>query len=224
MLIVLKTASTSRLKEDKMDIKDIYKRVKAIDENQSVEECGIMPMPGSPDQQDNVSMNLSMNASGAGGIRDLMGILRNIEHGENPAQDAGGTDELNALFGQPETHESDLLLGAEPEMEEDFGNSMQGASGVTKHDVATMTDMGSNDGRGDHEARKVNGGGNPMRESLVDRLTELYQEIKEGDRKTMSRAAKGNEKYGKDGMQALAKAGREGKSLEPIKAKYNKYD
>jgi hypothetical protein len=42
--------------------------------------------------------------------------------------------------------------------------------------------------------------------------------------KTMSRAAKGNEKYGKDGMKALAKAGREGKSLEPIKAKYNKYD
>jgi len=41
---------------------------------------------------------------------------------------------------------------------------------------------------------------------------------------TMSRAAKGNEKYGKDGMKALAKAGREGKSLEPIKAKYNKYD
>ena len=40
----------------------------------------------------------------------------------------------------------------------------------------------------------------------------------------MSRAAKGNEKYGKDGMKALAKAGREGKSLEPIKAKYNKYD
>jgi len=46
----------------------------------------------------------------------------------------------------------------------------------------------------------------------------------EAKEKTMSRAAKGNEKYGKAGMQALAKAGREGKSLEPIKAKYNKYD
>jgi hypothetical protein len=43
-------------------------------------------------------------------------------------------------------------------------------------------------------------------------------------KQTMSRAAKGNEKYGKDGMKALAKAGREGKSLEPVKAKYNKYD
>jgi len=47
--------------------------------------------------------------------------------------------------------------------------------------------------------------------------------VMESDR-TMSRAAKGNEKYGKDGMKALAKAGREGKSLEPVKAKYNKYD
>ena len=43
-------------------------------------------------------------------------------------------------------------------------------------------------------------------------------------KKTMSRAAKGVMKYGKDGMQALAKAGKEGKSLEPVKAKYNKYD
>lgn len=48
--------------------------------------------------------------------------------------------------------------------------------------------------------------------------------FKEDTKKTMSRAAKGNEKYGKAGMQALAKAGREGRSLEPVKAKYNKYD
>jgi hypothetical protein len=46
----------------------------------------------------------------------------------------------------------------------------------------------------------------------------------EAGKQTMSRAAKGHEKYGKAGMQALAKAGKEGKSLEPVKAKYNKYD
>jgi len=40
----------------------------------------------------------------------------------------------------------------------------------------------------------------------------------------MSRAAKGYEKYGKQGMEALAKAGREGKSLDPIRKKYDKYD
>jgi hypothetical protein len=40
----------------------------------------------------------------------------------------------------------------------------------------------------------------------------------------MSRAAKGYEKYGKQGMQALAKAGREGKALDPVRNKYDKYD
>ena len=41
---------------------------------------------------------------------------------------------------------------------------------------------------------------------------------------TMSRAAKGHEKYGKDGMKALAKAGRDGKNLDKVRDKYNKYD
>ena len=40
----------------------------------------------------------------------------------------------------------------------------------------------------------------------------------------MSRAAKGYEKYGKEGMEALAKAGREGKALDPVRKKYDKYD
>lgn len=40
----------------------------------------------------------------------------------------------------------------------------------------------------------------------------------------MSRAAKGYEKYGKEGMEALAKAGREGKDLDKVRAKYDRYD
>ena len=43
-------------------------------------------------------------------------------------------------------------------------------------------------------------------------------------KKTMSRAAKGMMKYGKTGMKALADAGKAGKDLEPVRAKYNKYD
>ena len=161
-----------------MDFNELSAKLRAIDENQSVEECGIMPMPGAPGQQDNVSMNLSMNANGAGGIRDLMGILRNIEHGENPATDAGDHSELDALFGEPETHDADVLLGAVPAMEEEYGNSMQDASGEIEYDSATVTNLGSNDGRAGSKARKVNGGENPMSESLVNRLSELYQEVK----------------------------------------------
>lgn len=52
------------------------------------------------------------------------------------------------------------------------------------------------------------------------------QGVAEGEQR-MSRAAKGNEKYGKDGMKALAKAGREGaseKKLDTIRDKHDKYD
>jgi hypothetical protein len=49
-------------------------------------------------------------------------------------------------------------------------------------------------------------------------------EVAQLTERDMSRAAKGYEKYGKEGMQALAKAGREGKSLDPVRNKYDKYD
>jgi len=55
-----------------------------------------------------------------------------------------------------------------------------------------------------------------QRNSMIAKLQEEVQ--------GMSRAAKGYEKYGKEGMQALAKAGREGKDLDKIRDKYNKYD
>jgi predicted RNA-binding Zn-ribbon protein involved in translation (DUF1610 family) len=48
--------------------------------------------------------------------------------------------------------------------------------------------------------------------------------VDEAKEKTMSRAAKGHEKYGKEGMQALAKVGREGKDLDKVRAKYDKYN
>ena len=46
----------------------------------------------------------------------------------------------------------------------------------------------------------------------------------EESERVMTRAAKGVMKYGKDGMKALAKAGREGKNLDKVRAKYDKYD
>jgi hypothetical protein len=49
----------------------------------------------------------------------------------------------------------------------------------------------------------------------------------EVEEQNMSRAAKGHEKYGKEGMQALARAGQDGaseKKMATIRNKYNKYD
>jgi hypothetical protein len=117
-----------------------------------VEECGSMPMPSpmaSTKQQDNVTMNLSMNGSGAGGIRDLMAILKNIEQG-------GDKD-------------SDMVIG----MEEYANEPKEMTAGI---DVVTPT--GNDIHSKGIEAPKVNGGGNPMQETLMAQLANLYQEVK----------------------------------------------
>jgi hypothetical protein len=62
--------------------------------------------------------------------------------------------------------------------------------------------------------------------ALFDPPSSLTKDVKEGEQR-MSRAAKGHEKYGKKGMQALAKAGRDGaskKKLDTIRNKYDKYN
>ena len=212
------------------------------------DECGGMMQQSSPmKQQDNVTMNVSMNGSGAGGIRDLMGILKNIEQADS--------DKGNVVFGT-----------------EEFANEPNEQVAPISAVTPTGNDMHSKGG----EAPKVNGGGNPMHEALASRLYQMYQDIKEaksdkfdalkhvknptkgekeaakdvkrgsyadraamlksaeadgrlkeGEKKTMSRAAKGHEKYGKEGMAALAKAGKEGaseKELDNIRDKHDKYD
>jgi len=52
----------------------------------------------------------------------------------------------------------------------------------------------------------------------------VHGKMDEAQERTMSRAAKGMMKYGKDGMKALAKAGKEGKDLDKVRDKYDKYD
>ena len=57
------------------------------------------------------------------------------------------------------------------------------------------------------------------------RLTFMRDAVKTAiSERVMTKAGKGVMKYGKDGMQALAKAGKEGKSLDPVRKKYDKYD
>lgn len=209
-----------------MDLKSLIAKMTAIEESTSpapditgtgdqiltggpMDECGDMPMPGSmahsdPKQQDNVTMNVSMNGSGAGGIRDLMDILRNLEDGHGQQE----PDEIELAFGETVPGD-DATTEPSPEV------FPMAAAIPTGNDLASKGD----------ERPKVNGGGNPMQEALISRLAQMYDEIKEGsEKKTMSRAAKGHEKYGKEGMAALAKAGKEGKDLDKVRDKYNKYD
>ena len=157
-----------------MNFADLYKKLQAIEENapvapvhtdgagagdsyNNVEECGDMMSPR-PEQQDNVTMNVSMNGSGKGGIKDLMAILKNIE-------DNGPT---------PGHSDHDMIVGME-----DFKNSMAGASGQHTAGVDSVTATGDDLASKGQEAPKVNGGGNPMQEAISQRLQKMYDTIKE---------------------------------------------
>ena len=236
-----------------MNFRDLAERLRTIEENTAelnidgtapVEECGDMPTPGAvvhemPPQQDNVTMNVSMNGQGSGGIKSLMDILRNIE--------AGVEDDKVSLTAEPEIAVVDDMLtkssdsgvaggesiaheGSEEtvighDIDDDKDDAVKNRPHRVTYNVDTITRHGDDLlAKGDLKRLKMNGGENPMQEGLVERLQSLYDSIKEGEKKTMSRAAKGNEKYGKDGMKALAKAGREGKDLDKVRDKYNKYD
>lgn len=84
-----------------MNFNELYRKIAAIDKQPTsdiAETCGMSPMSSpmsSPmPQQDNVNMNVNMSGSGAGGIRDLMAILKNIEDGDQQASPsiAGGLE------------------------------------------------------------------------------------------------------------------------------------
>jgi hypothetical protein len=139
------------------DLKDLRAK-------KEVDECGPMGMPGMPDmsrptpQQDSVNMNVSMNGSGANGIRDLMDLLRNLEQ--------GGMDHDHS--GEPIEIEMEPMFGDEMD-EEQLANSPNEKYAPMSRMTATGDDLHS---AGDEEP-KVNGGGNPM-ETLVAKLQELY--------------------------------------------------
>ncbi len=117
-------------------------------------ECGgMMGAMSPPKQSDSVTMNVSMNGSGAGGIKDLIDILRNIE-----SSDSKDSDDVLVGIGADETFDNE----PNPQVA----------------DVAAVTPTGDDLFSKGKEAPKVNGGGNPMRESLIAKLSEKYQAIK----------------------------------------------
>jgi hypothetical protein len=161
------------------DLADL--RAKKVDE-ELVDECGMdMPM-SSPKQQDNVSMNISMNGAGPGGIRDLMDILRDIENGS----DEGDMDSnmgviIDKMAGDDDAHEEPLLG-----MDEAEGGGFDQASTTpdeTYQDTDYMTKdlAGGINGPKDMYKHSYRQGDNPMAmtmETLTNRLSNLYQEVK----------------------------------------------
>jgi len=140
------------------------------------EECGDMPvgmmgMSSHQGQQDSVTMNISMNGSGAGGIRDLMSILRNIESSDNT--DVHSHD-VSKLFG------GEIPLGFDEEMSDGGFGDASTTPDPTVSGIDAVTDIGAPINGGDHRKRQAGlPQGAPMHETLVDRLSALYNEIKE---------------------------------------------
>ena len=138
---------------------------------QGVEECGMpgmdnMPhgMMGAPKQSDSVTMNVSMNGSGAGGIRDLMSILKNIEQGA-PSHDH---------------NDADILVGVG---EEQGDGGFEQATTEPSPETAEPRDAiraGNDLNRSKDMYAKSQDGDNAMavNEGLVSHLANLYEEIK----------------------------------------------
>jgi len=149
---------------------------------QEVEGCGDMPgmanMPNgmmgmrNPGQQDSVNMNVSLNAAGSGGIRDLMGILKNIEDADS---DIGDPEVIIKKMSHP---------GMDQHDDEGPGQSIIGQEELANapdemylsHDFNAGADL--NRPKAAYPAAQR--GDNPMAvEQIVNRLSERYNKIKE---------------------------------------------
>lgn len=160
-----------------MNFQELYNRIREIDEGTieqtglSTEGCGDMPIsvmssPTTPKQSDSVTMNVSMNGSGAGGIRDLMGILKNIEGNSG---------------SEPIDHE-EPIMGDDYSADGGFRSATSEPNEVTL-DIDSVIPTGDDlHSHGGNEVEKVNGGGNPytnISETLVQRLADHYNSIKD---------------------------------------------
>jgi hypothetical protein len=136
-----------------------------------VEECGMGPMPSmNQEQQDTVTMNLSMNGSGSGGIRDLLDILKNIDGND------GSDEQLGKLMGKMD---KEPIIGDVDMPMDEYANTPDEVYGT----VGDVTQTGNDIHSKGAEAPKVNGGGNPfgVDEDLVNRLASMYESIKSRD-------------------------------------------
>ena len=138
---------------------------------QEMDECGMGPMsmPSMNKQQDTVSMNISMNGSGSGGIRDLMDILRNLEKDGPDHHDHD--DELDLKIGGPA-----LMMKKEPVLGDEYSNSPDVQMGQDNFPIDHGDDLHkSKDSYSDKPYR----GDNPMAlESIKTRLDSLYNNVK----------------------------------------------
>lgn len=138
----------------------------------------------------------------------------------------GTTDSLNKISGdKPEDEGAEYDNSpADPEPKKAFDpNNM--AQVINKVDMADIPPGAPGDNKLPKEEEKKEESSSPLAAFESKLMSEYRKFVEEStEKKTMSRAAKGMMKYGKEGMKKLADAGKKGQDLEPVRAKYNKYD
>lgn len=151
-----------------------------------MEECGdnmpMMPamMHAQQGQQDSVSMNVSMNGSGPGGIKSLMDILRNIE---DASQDSDAEIVVSGQQDHLDSHDIELGEKQEQLVGHDVDNNkdthIKNRPHRVTYNVDTITQHGDDMlSKGDVKRLKPAGGENPLQEGLIERLNELYAKVK----------------------------------------------
>ena len=163
-----------------------------VDEVQAeVDECGLPGMSNMPSdmmgmsnkQQDSVSMNLSMNGSGSGGIRDLMAILKNIESGDHSHDDIElpGMGDMDSDNKPAIMISKDRILGDENKQASPAGFDQASTSPdpfVFQGNFPTDTGDDLHKPKNSYSDKPYRGD-NPMAvEGIKNRLDSLYQEVK----------------------------------------------
>lgn len=181
-----KDAAIKKAMGKKVEETDAPKMPEPDEDDQGMEEeCGMPGMAnmpggmmgmrgGTPPQPDSISANVSLNASGKGGIRDLMDILSNIESNEH-----GHDHEMDppAPFGDME---KGAMMKKMPSIDavmdaETFDN----APDEMYADVGSVIRNGGDLNREKRQFARAQPGDNPMAvESIKNRLSGLYEEIK----------------------------------------------
>jgi hypothetical protein len=209
------------------ELADIMKKIKT---GQPVKIKTDMPVKVTSDEPIKGTTDKLNKVSGDGPSKDE-GALGAIGGGVVGAM-AGGP--LGALTGAAagdqltDTEKKETYDNTPKPKTKGFGDGNDFANIINKVRSADMTTTPANSGSNPmpDEKKKEESFANAFEAKLMAEYKKFVNESTtvEGEQKTMSRAAKGHEKYGKEGMQALAKAGREGKDLDKVRDKYNKYD
>jgi hypothetical protein len=177
-----------------MNFNELYKKIAELDnrpmtESDILESCGSPMGPSPTAQQDTVSMSVNMNGSGAGGIRDLMAILKNIEDTDGnmpnmPHIDITTPGDMMSTDDDEDSLSQMMRLSGKPTMlpgndgldDADAKEAFANEPDENYSDISALTHDNAGGINAPHKQyKKEYPGDNPMAESVKSKLLNKYQ-------------------------------------------------